>query len=57
MDTKIGAGGAAGGLVAILIWVASLAGLEIDATTAASVAAAITAVVGWMVRSKISPAE
>ena len=46
MDTKIGAGGAAGGLVAILIWVASIAGLEVDATTAASVAAAITAVVG-----------
>jgi hypothetical protein len=57
MDTKIGAGGAAGGLVAILIWVASLAGLEIDATTAASVAAAITAIVGWLVRSKISPTE
>ena len=56
MDTKIGAGGAAGGLVAILIWVASLAGLGIDPTTEASVAAAITAVVGWLVRSKLSPA-
>jgi len=55
VDTKIGAGGAAGGLVAILIWVVGLAGLEVDATTAASVAAAITAVVGWLVRSKISP--
>jgi hypothetical protein len=57
MDTKIGAGGAAGGLAALLIWIASMAGLEIDPTTAASVGAAITAIVGWLVKSKISPAE
>ena len=55
MDTKVAAGGASGGLVAILVWLLSLAGIELDAPTAASIATAVAAVVGWFVRSQSSP--
>ena len=49
---KIGAAGAAGAVVTVVVWVVSLAGLEIPAEVAAAVTLLLTVAAGYIVRDR-----